>query len=171
MKKEVWKEVEGSNGKYEVSDLGRVRSFAYGKKPRMLGGRRHEFGYVVYNLRLKKNVQTSFFAHRLVMKTFNPKNDEMVVCHIDNDPSNNALSNLEWGSQSYNNKHMVKCDRQAKGSAVYGAKLTEQDTFRIKSLISVGVPRLQIAQAFGVAKSTVHKIAQGKNWKHIKGTL
>lgn len=108
---EEWKDVEGYEGIYKVSSLGRVYSVprtapnngqcgGYCLKPQ-----KYRNGYVFYHL--TKNGKTKgALAHRLVAKAFIPNHDDLgEVNHIDGDKENNAASNLEWCTRSQNNAH------------------------------------------------------------------
>lgn len=84
---------------YEVSDKGRVRNKATGL---VLKQRVKKSGYVQYVL-YKDNNPKDVFGHIAVAKTFlpNPLN-KRTVDHIDNNKTNNCLSNLQWATDSEN---------------------------------------------------------------------
>jgi hypothetical protein len=125
---EIWKEIKGYEGLYQVSDYGRIKSLSHinhlGKfRPEcILGNRLSDRGYhtaVLYSNGKPK----SFKVHRLVAKAFidNPLNKPHVN-HLDGVKSNNFIDNLEWVTISENQKHAFKnglnrisCERDAKG--------------------------------------------------------
>lgn len=94
---EQWKDIEGYEGLYEVSNMGRVRNNK-GKilKPQM---RRMYLSHILY----KDGIPHNWSVHRLVAKAFipNPNNYE-VVNHKDENKLNNEASNLEWCTTGYN---------------------------------------------------------------------
>ena len=98
---EKWRSIAGYEGLYEVSDLGRVRSLKFGKtkilKPGRVGG-----GYLMVVL-CKDGKVRCMKVHRLVASAFipNPLGLE-TVNHIDEDKTNNDVSNLEWMSRTDN---------------------------------------------------------------------
>lgn len=99
---EIWKTLKGiveCGDNYEISNLGRVRN-SKNKKIRKL---KPNHGYLRVALTFN-NKQKVYQVHRLVLMTFKPiKNFEiMQVNHIDENPSNNKLENLEWCDASYN---------------------------------------------------------------------
>lgn len=101
-----WKEIEGYEGFYEVSDQGQVRRV--GKATGAMAGRvlKSHFGgsgYLQLNLS-KESVIRKAMVHRLVAKAFLPERSE-TVNHINGDKSDNRAENLEWATQSENNQH------------------------------------------------------------------
>lgn len=110
---ENWKDINGYEGKYQVSDTGKIKSLSRlvksntGNrfvKERILKLGLTKNGYVVVNLGIRntKNV------HNLVLNAFNPINNIMDVMHIDNNRANNKLSNLKWGTRTDNLQQMSK---------------------------------------------------------------
>jgi hypothetical protein len=110
---EIWKDIKGYEGLYQVSNLGRVKSL--GKYDRL--GRYHEeriksavdngTGYLIVNLK-HNGKQQMVTVHRLVASAFvsNPSNLPEVN-HKDGCKTNNESLNLEWCDRSYNVKHAV----------------------------------------------------------------
>lgn len=110
---EEWKDIKGCET-HQISNLGNVRSKEYidksGKvrKPKQLKPSIHHSGYVHVKI-FKKD----FSLHRLVALHFldNPNNYEDVN-HIDEDKTNNMVSNLEWCSTKYNVNYGTRTKRQ-----------------------------------------------------------
>lgn len=108
---EVWKEVTGYEGYYEVSSLGNIRSVdrvnSIGRqyKGRNIKSRVDKAGYKDVMLS-KDGTQKRFKVHRLVALAFieNPFNLSQVN-HIDEVKDNNNVDNLEWCSDRYNKNH------------------------------------------------------------------
>lgn len=107
---EIWKDIQGYEGLYQVSNLGRVRSLAKmaGKSPRK-ETTKHSFpdkvGYIKTNL-YKMGEHKQVYVHRLVAEAFipNPENKPSVN-HINGVKSDNKVCNLEWVTVSENTKH------------------------------------------------------------------
>ncbi len=96
---EVWKDIDGYEGEYQVSNLGRVRSL---KSSIVLKPMVATNGYLVVCL-WKDNVQRKYCIHRLVALAFIPNPENLSdVNHIDEDKKNNVVSNLEWCTHLYN---------------------------------------------------------------------
>ena len=113
--KEIFKDIAGYEGLYQVSNLGRVKSLNYGRtgKEKLLQPKLNNRNY--WMIQLSKNgVSKKYLLHRLVAQTFLPNpNNLPVVNHIDENKNNNYASNLEWCTQqynvTYNNGHRRNC--------------------------------------------------------------
>lgn len=101
---EIWKEIEGFNGDYWVSNLGRVKSLKY-KKERILKPRSEGKGYLAVALH-KGKIRENWKVHRLVATYFIPNpNNYPDINHIDENKQNNHADNLEWCDKTYNNNY------------------------------------------------------------------
>ncbi len=181
---EVFADIPGYEGYYQVSNYGNVRSLdrvikeKTGKtqtiKGRVLKQRINPGGY--YYVGLGKNGSKATFAiHQLVAQAFipNPKNKK-TVNHMDGNKLNNSVANLEWSTYSENLEHAYKAGlKQAvKSSEVasknYKRKLTEQQVREIKLLIAAKSLTLkQIANQYNVGRSTIGSIKSGRSWSYI----
>lgn len=114
--KEIWKDIPGYEGLYQVSNLGRVKRLEYKRennliktmstfKEHILKPAKQTSGYM-YIVLCKNNKTKGFRVHRLVAEAFisNPYNLPQVN-HIDANKSNNNVNNLEWCSRSENMQH------------------------------------------------------------------
>ena len=101
---EIWKDIKGYEGSYQVSNLGRVKSLKY-QKNRILKTILHNNNYYFVTLCNKDNCK-NYSVHRLVAQAFIPNpNNYPVVNHKDEDKSNNKADNLEWCTIEYNNNY------------------------------------------------------------------
>ncbi len=120
MKKEVFRDVLGYEGLYQVSNYGRVKSlerkniFYCGlrkehlerpTKEKILNYNKSNRGYLQVCL-TKDGKSKTYTVHRLVAKAFLPNlKNKKQVNHIDGNKENNSIDNLEWVTSSENNKH------------------------------------------------------------------
>lgn len=104
---EVWKPIEGTDGKYEVSNTGKVRSVGthVNKGIRELIQKTDRYGYRIVTIYYDEK-RKSRTVHRLVASAFIPNPEALPqINHIDGNKENNNSSNLEWCSASHNIKH------------------------------------------------------------------
>ena len=110
---EIWKDIKGYEGLYQVSNLGRVKSLYVhnGTNERILKQDTEKFGYKRVLLYKGKN-HKKYKVHRLVAEAFIPKPmGKNIVNHKDEDKSNNVVSNLEWCTQKYNINYGTRTKR------------------------------------------------------------
>ena len=116
--KEEWRDIIGYEGLYQVSNLGRVKSFLYynGTNERIIKPIRLKNGY--YNVSLSKNkISKKIYIHRLVADAFIPNpNSYPIINHKDENPSNNCADNLEWCTQKYNMNYGKLKEKQKRES-------------------------------------------------------
>lgn len=104
MIKENWRDIEGYEGLYMVSDRGRVKSLNYRNtgKEKILKRIKNKWGYLTIRLH-KDGKQKDYRVNRLVAKTFIPNPENYPdVNHRDEDKTNNAVDNLEWCTRKHN---------------------------------------------------------------------
>ena len=95
---EIWRDIQGYEGLYQISNKGRVKSLKCGKE-KILRPRDNVNGYLFVNLG-RKNKK---YIHRLVYETFKGfKNKNSIINHINSDKRDNKLNNLEECNYSYN---------------------------------------------------------------------
>ena len=108
---EIWKDIEGYKGIYQVSNLGRVKRVTTG---RILKGCKNSKGYLLVNL-CENSIVSSKKIHRLVAQAFIPNTDnKSQVNHIDENKTNNMVSNLEWMTAKENLNHGTRNERIGK---------------------------------------------------------
>jgi hypothetical protein len=103
---EIWKDIEGYEGKYQVSNLGNVRSLDY-RNTKMIGNLcpKLRSNYLFVHLR-NHGIGKCPMVHRLVAKAFIPNpNNYPEVNHKDEDKHNNRADNLEWCTLKYNRNY------------------------------------------------------------------
>ena len=112
---ERWRDIEGYEGLYQVSDFGEVRSLNYHRtgQTRDLKPRKNRYGYLQVSLCKDSKVKTHY-VHRLVASTFieNP-NNLPEINHKDENKENNVVTNLEYCDHKYNMTHGTLQERSA----------------------------------------------------------
>lgn len=101
---ELWKDVVGYEGIYQVSNFGRVKSAKYNSHKYLKN--KTPSGRDVRVALWKDKKPKDFLVHRLVAEAFLPKVEGKVsINHIDGNPRNNYIDNLEWCNHKENNNH------------------------------------------------------------------
>lgn len=177
---EVWRKIPGFDG-YEASSLGHIRSLdrfrlytkQVGKsrikirrlhKGRILKPGRSTSGHLSVSLGRNGG---SKGVHVLVLLAFigpAPKGHES--CHNNDDPSDNRLSNLRWGTRSENLFDAVRNRKKPIGERVAASKLRDRDIPRIREASARG-DIAALAMELNVNESTIRQVRYGRTWKHI----
>ena len=175
---EEWRPVVGYEGRYEVSNAGRVRSLPGGRRRAIILKQqliRH--GYKRVHLCIGP-AAPYHRVHNLVAAAFlGPRPDNMEVDHRDFNPANNVLSNLEYVTKGENKRRSYKAGRSIppfllrpectpRGERASNSKLTEADVRTIRSLASQRSLR-ELAVQYRVTKQAISLIINRKNWKHL----
>ena len=114
--KEEWRDIEGFEGKYMVSNLGRVKSLNYHRtgKEGILEGVDYGEGYLYVNL-CKDGKGKQCRINRLVAQAFLENPDNLPeVNHKDENKQNNCVQNLEWCDRAYNNNYGTRTEKTCK---------------------------------------------------------
>lgn len=113
---EVWRDIDGYNGEYQVSNLGRVMScnpYAH-KEPKLMSIQRHNHGYRTVGLS-RNGATRQTLVHRLVATAFIPNPDGYgFVNHKDENKANNRVDNLEWCTKAYNSNYSLNLHPERK---------------------------------------------------------
>jgi hypothetical protein len=173
---EEWRPVPGFEGRYEVSSLGRVRSFIEwrdAKEVRLLRLTTDKKGYqkvALYNGGRKRH---DLKVHAIVAEAFlGPRAPGLTVNHKDLDKKNNCPENLEYVTASENSDHWRRSAslvgstdsaRVSPGNYV----LSESDVRAIHQLLSEGVAQGEIARRFGIHRVSVCDIKLRRTWGHL----
>lgn len=158
VEEELWKDIEGYEGLYKVSNYGRIKSFTmwnghkFVKRERVLSPYKQiankNYSRSVVKL-FKNGVKKDFKVHRLVAKAFidNPYNFK-VVNHKDGNPLNNHVSNLEWSTQKNNVLHSIENELLIR-------RINTIDRQTMVTMLNNNYSYDEIAKILGIAKGTV----------------
>lgn len=168
---EIWRDIRGYEGLYQVSNFGRVKSFHFGKeKLRKLV--LNDKGYLLVGLN-KAGKTKKFGVHILVATAFLPNlENKPEVNHRDGNKQNNHVSNLEWVTERENVQHAFRIglNRATKGSNHTNSKLLDDDVRYIREVCIPGDFKLgfgSLAEMFGVCKATIRKVYLGKTYTDV----
>jgi hypothetical protein len=171
---EEWLPCPGYEDSYQVSDLGRVRSIdrVSGSRPGIIKGKvlkpfLNRRKYLEVNL-FKNSKSIPKIIHRLIAKAFlNNTENKPQVNHKDGNKLNNSISNLEWFTNSENQKHAYKLGLQPSraGENNNKAKITDKDVTLLKQLYNSGSTIIEVSNSMNINVSIIRQIIYGKSWK------
>lgn len=174
---EIWKDIEGYKGLYQVSNLGGVKSLSRviimkNQAKRTINEKilkpsyNGDNGYLFVVL-CKNGKNTPTFIHRIVALSFKENTEHKPqVNHKNGKKDDNRLENLEWATPQENTIHAYSFGLTTKGSARYNSKLSEEEAKSIKYDLA-HLSYNKISEIFGMSKANISKIRLGKIWKHI----
>lgn len=179
---EIWVSAPGYEGRYEVSNLGRIRSldrterFLRAGQPsrrrikgKVLNPSPTAEGYLHVSLRVGGKLRL-IRLHRLVALAFHgpsrPVHRE--VAHLDGDRANARADNLKWVSRIENSYHKRAHGTHQAEEKHPRAKLSRAGVADIKTRLAEGAGQSQLAREHGVTPSAIRDIAIGRNWRHVQ---
>ncbi len=107
--------------------------------------------------------------HRLVLDAFRGPCPEGMECrHLDGTRTNNALSNLCWGTRAENVEDKKRHGTEAYGERQWKARLTTDLVRTIRAEYAAGgTSHPRLARKYGVHQSTIGHMLRGTTWKHV----
>lgn len=173
---EIWKDIDGYEGLYQISTLGRVKALARDipgayKNKEFIKKLSHDmYGYPQVGLS-RNSKYSPKKVHRLVAIAFIPNpNGYKEVNHKDENKDNNHVDNLEWCTTQYNLTygHRLDC---ARGEKNHKHKLSEEQIKEIRKVYVKGglvFGQSALSKKYGVSHQCIGFIVRNQSWKHIK---
>lgn len=176
---EEWRSISGTNGGYQVSNLGKVRSL-----PRVTTRINARYGPILYSIagktlsliKMKNGYHgvsvyfdgevTRMYVHHLVMNAFGPPKPFVgaVIRHLDDNKLDSSIANLAWGTRNDNANDSRRNGTMHLGDERPNAKLDYQKAATIKARADGGVSILALAREHDVNLKTIWQIKVGRTW-------
>lgn len=167
--RECFKPIAGYDGWYWVSNLGRVKSFKWGKE-RIRKLRKSKYGYLCVSLS-HNNTMKTHSVHRLVLEAFvSPCPEDKVCNHKNGIKDDNKLENLEWVTVKENNHHAWNITKTARSpKKLYIGTNPKGERFKITDLAEFCKENnLTYTEMSRIANSTKkHKKHKGWGCGHV----
>lgn len=158
---EIWKPIKEYENLYMISNLGKVKSLdritqngsgKFIKKGRLLKNHINNKGYEYMYLKDRERIK-KVYVHRLVAQAFIPNpNNKKEVNHIDCNPLNNKVNNLEWVSHKENMAYMSKLGRSNK-TGEWLEKIKQKNIENGKSVLQIDPNTNEIINIFKTIQS------------------
>jgi len=159
---EEWRSIPGFSDRYQVSNMGRIRSSAKGDWKILTGAAvrvsprwNRKYHYYIIDGR-------SVIAHRVVWESFIGPLGDMLVTHRNGDTLDNRLSNLEA---------ITEREKGRRRAESYNSKITEDDARLVCSMLDGTKSRLDVSKETGIAMTAIRKILSGEVHTHIVGEI
>ena len=188
--KEIWKDIEGYEGRYQVSNFGNVKSLNYKHtgEEKIMQSCKDKIGYL--HIKLFMNGKPKMYkVHRLVAQAFisNLENKPQVN-HIDGDKTNNRVTNLEWTTQEENMRHAYKNGLKVQTEEIKKkiglsrlGKYKGRNSYNCKKVKCVSTGEVfyslnEAGEKYNISPSSIteccrgrHKTAKGLKWEYVEG--
>lgn len=175
---EVWRDIKGYEDLYQVSSLGRIKSFAKWKengnggfwlKESIKKNHISKRGYIVTDLYKNKKRKT-WAVHRLIAVAFIPNlENKPYINHKNGIKTDNRIENLEWCTCGENHSHAYThgLKTAVQGEKSNFAKLNQNEVFVIRKLLEkTSLNKYQIAEIFNVSHDCILYIETKRTWKN-----
>ena len=164
---EIWCDIEGYEGLYQISNKGRVKSLKWGKE-RILRPMINTSGYYYITL-CNDSVKKAFQLHRLVAQAFIPNlYNKPQVNHLDENKLNNSVDNLEWATAKENSNYGSRNERAGNSLSIPILQYSKSGEF-IKKWLGA----LEVERVLGINNSHIidcckgrYKSAYGFIWRY-----
>ena len=148
---EIWKDIAGYKGMYQVSNKGNVRSLSWNKTGiiRNMYLKKHKNGYLQVEL-AKDGVKKMYLVHRLVAESFIPNPSSLpIINHKDENKKNNNVENLEWCTFSYNSRYSIRNNPRR----------------RTKGVMNIPVIQINVATKQETKHDSIYELCKERKWR------
>lgn len=117
------------------------------------------------------NVPKNTKVHRMIALSWLSNDDpdnKIQVNHKDGNKFNNHVDNLEWVTESQNQRHALDTGLKGKGSELYNSQLDEYQVHEVCKFLVDGHLVKDVADRFGCSKDIVRKIKAGDTYFHVR---
>jgi hypothetical protein len=154
---EIWKDINGYEGYYQISSYGRVKNVETNK---ILIGDTNNIGY--RRVWLYIPVKKRYFVHRLVAIHFcRGYRDGFVVNHKDGDKLNNHADNLEWVTRSENDLHAYRLNLREPHPCQFKHRILAYDV-KTGELVKIYNNTMECSEDLNVARPNIYNCCNGK---------
>ena len=170
---EEWKNIDGWEGRYQISSMGRVRTNNYKRtgKVKIMNGVTDIRGYknIAFREGGAGSKQKHFMVHRLVAKAFIPNpNNKPFVNHLNGNRSDNRVENLEWCTKEENEIHKIYVLKKPSGAMIPPKPVRCIETGETYRSVTSAAKALGVRQgAISFALTGEHHTSCGYHWEYI----
>lgn len=168
---EIWKDIPGYEGFYQVSNTGKVKSMNYGRSgvPGILVTGDNGSGYQFVKIRNLDKKYSYHYVHRLVWESFyGPIPEGLQINHKDENKSNNSLENLEIVTPKQNANYGTRNIRMVLPQMKPVAKIDIATGEILKEYSSLSCAMKEYGRGVAHAVKGRYKQAYGFEWKYLK---
>jgi len=165
---EQWRDIEGYEGLYQVSNMGRIKSLSrkYTGKDKILKPHYNHEGYPMTSLSVNKK-KKNFKMQRFIANAFipNPEN-KPVTNHINGIKADIRAENLEWCTHKENTAHAIRTGLMDNSGE--NCNFTKLNEFQVRVIRKCDdLTRAELAKIFNISADNIWRIRKRYTWKHI----
>lgn len=125
-------------------------------------------GYPCVRFWIGKTKTRNMRVHVIIALAFlGPKPAGLVVCHRNDDPTDNRPENLLYATHAENVRQAIERGRMVHGERSHLSKLTEEQAREIKRRLQAGESQAALAREFGIGVSALWALKTGRTWRHL----